>query len=64
MRGLPNSIESTMGRSGLPPHSQMSQGGVASIGASPWGLPHPWGANVEAGLPRKARVSREWPWVS
>ena len=44
-----------MERSGLPSHSQMSRcdsrvsrcdsresrGGVASVGASPWGLPHP-----------------------
>ena len=26
------------------------------------GTPTPKGAGVEAGLPRKARVSQEWPW--
>ena len=26
--------------------------------------PTPNGAGVEAELPRKARVSQEWPWVS
>ena len=28
------------------------------------GTPIPKGANVKVGLPRKARVSQEWPWVS
>ena len=28
------------------------------------GTPTPKGAGVEAGLPRKAKVSREWSWVS
>ena len=34
--------------------SKEFQGGVACVGASPWGLPHP----------RKARLFQEWPWVS
>ena len=28
------------------------------------GTPTPRGAGVEAGLPRKAKVSQEWLWVS
>ena len=28
------------------------------------GTPTSKGAGVEAGLPKKARVSQEWPWVS
>ena len=28
------------------------------------GTPTPKGAGVEAGLPRIARVSQKWPWVS
>ena len=31
-----------------------SRGGVACVGASPWGPPHP----------RKAKVSQKWPWMS
>ena len=55
--------ESIIGEDGLPSHSQVSrceskefQGGVACVGASPWGLP-------QAGLLKKARVSQVWPWV-
>ena len=40
--------ESTIGEGGLPPHSQVSwrksresRDGVACVGSSPWGLPHP-----------------------
>ena len=47
-KGLPTTPESTIGKGGLPPHSQVSRcdsrefrGGVACVGASPWGLPHP-----------------------
>ena len=46
--GLPKTPESTIGEGGLPPHSQVSRcdsresrDGVACVGASPWGLPHP-----------------------
>ena len=28
------------------------------------GTPTPKGAGVEVGLPRKARESQEWPWVT
>ena len=63
--------ESTIGEGGLPSHSQVSRcdsresrGGVASVGASSWGLPHPRKPVWRAGLPKKARVSQEWPWVS
>ena len=28
------------------------------------GTSTPKGAGVEAGFPKKARVSREWPWMS
>ena len=41
---------------------------MVCVGASPWGLtmgtPISKGAGVEAGLPRKAKASQEWPWVS
>ena len=70
-RGLPKTPVSTIGEGGLPPHFQVSQcdsrksqGGVASVGASPWGTSPPKRVGVEAVLLRMARMFQEWPWVS
>ena len=64
---LPKTPESTIGEGGLSPHSQVSQGVPGWCGLC-WGLtmgtPTSKGASVEAGLPRMARVSQEWLWVS
>ena len=70
-RGLSKTPESTIGEGGLPPHSQVSwcdsresRGGVACVGASPWGLLHLREPVWRPGFNGKARVSQEWPWVS
>ena len=44
--------------------SRESRGGVACVWGLTMGTPTPKGAGVEAVLPRMARVSQEWPWVS
>ena len=69
--GLPKSLENTIGEGGLPPHSQVSQcdsrksrSGVACIWDLAMGTSTPKGASMEAGLPRKAKVFQEWPWMS
>ena len=66
--GLPNPTASTMGRSGLPPHSQvsrlvtkMSPEGGGSCWGSTMGTLTPKGAGVVAGLLWDASLSREWP---